>query len=136
MDPHAGFDPAAEPRFWFTLDVAMARELARPLAGRPPGDVLPALPRPLVLAALRDALAWWREHDATGAILAACRAWAWVTEDRWLSKGDAASWAAAQLADPAPIARALARRADPAAPAPSAADVAAVVGPVEQLLSA
>jgi hypothetical protein len=136
MNQHAGYDPAAEPHFWFILDVAIARELARPLAGRAPADVLPELPRPLVLAALRDALAWWREHDAAGAILAACRAWAWTAENRWLSKGDAASWAAERVPDPGPIERALAHRADAAAPEPSPRDVAAIVEPVEQLLSA
>jgi hypothetical protein len=98
--------------------------------------LLPVLPRPLVLVALRDALAWWREHDSTGAILAACRAWAWAAQERWLSKGDAASWAAAQLPDSGPIERALARRADPAAPEPSPGDVAVVAERAEELLSA
>jgi hypothetical protein len=87
MVQHAGYDPGAEPRFWFTLDVAIAREHARPLAGVAPAELLPALPRPLVLAALRDSLAWFREHDPAGAVLAACRAWAWTAEGRWLSQG-------------------------------------------------
>jgi hypothetical protein len=135
MEQHAGYEPDAEPRFWFILDVAIARELTRPLVGRAPGELLPALPRPLVLGALRDALAWWREHDAAGAILAACRAWAWATEGRWLSKSDAASWAADRVPDPGPITRALARLADPGAPEAPAPDVAAIVEPVERLLS-
>lgn len=136
MDQHAGYDPSAEPRFWFVLDVAIAREISRPLAGRPPGELLPALPRGLVLGALLDALAWWREHDRAGAILAACRAWSWAEQDRWLSKGDAAAWAAGRLADPDPIERALAHRTDSAAPEPSPRDVAAIVEPVLRLLSA
>jgi hypothetical protein len=130
MAQHAGYDPDAEPRFWFTLDVAIARERARPLAGIAPALLLPTLPRPLVLSALRDSLAWFREYDAASAVLAACRAWAWTAERRWLSKGDAAAWAAARLGDPAPIARALAHRADPAAPKPTQDDVAAVVANV------
>jgi hypothetical protein len=134
MQQHAGYDPDAEPRFWFVIDVAIARELARPLAGRAPGELLPELPRPLVLGALRDSLAWWRDHDGAGAILAACRAWAWATEGRWLSKSDAAAWAAERVADHGPISRALARRADPGAPEPSAADVAAIAEHVERLL--
>jgi hypothetical protein len=123
---HAGYDPGAEPRFWFVLDVAIAREHARRLAGFAPAELLPALPRPLVLSALRDSLAWFREHDSASAVLAACRAWAWTAEGRWLSKAEAAAWAAARLPDPAPIATALAHRADPAAPKPTPGDVAAV----------
>jgi hypothetical protein len=136
MEHHAGFDPAAEPRFWFVLDVAIAREHARPLAGLRPETVLPALPRALVLAALRDALQWYRAHDTVQAVLAACRAWAWATEGRWLSKGDAAEWATAQSVDPGLIAKALARRSDPAVPGPTPAEAAAVLDPVEHLLAA
>jgi len=135
MRPHVGLDPDAEPRFWFILDAAIAREQSRPLAGRPPRELLPPLPRELVLGALSDALTWWRSHDAGGAILAACRAWAWLDRDQWLSKGDAAAWAADRLADAGPIERALARRADDTAPEPSPDDVAAVVEPVERLLT-
>jgi hypothetical protein len=136
MEHHAGYDPAAEPRFWFLLDVAIAREHARPLAGLRPETVLPALPRALVLAALHDALRWYRAHDPAQAVLASCRAWAWAIEGRWLSKGDAAAWATARLADSAPIAKALARRSDPAAPGPTPTEAAAVLGRVERLLAA
>src|SRR4051794_23683154 len=52
MAQHEGFDPLREPRFWFTLDVAIARRRARPLSGPPPSAIVPALPRPLVLGAL------------------------------------------------------------------------------------
>lgn len=130
MDHHAGYDPDAEPRFWFVLDVAIAREHARPLIGAPPADLYAPPPRRLVLTALRESLAWFREHDASAAVLAACRAWAWTTEGRWLSKADAAAWAAARLADPAPIDKALAHRADPTAAAPSRHDVAAMISNV------
>jgi hypothetical protein len=135
MEQHAGYEPGDEPRFWFILDVAIARELARPLVGRAPGELLPELPRTLVLSALRDSLAWWREYDGAGATLAACRAWAWATEGRWLSKSAAAAWAAERVPDSRPITRALARRADPGAPKPSPDDVAAIVEPVERLLA-
>jgi hypothetical protein len=91
MDHHAGFEPDGEPRFWFVLDVAIARRHARPLAGAPPRDVLPDLPRELVLESLRESLAWWREHDPRQALVAACRARAWLEEGRWLSKRDAAA---------------------------------------------
>jgi hypothetical protein len=134
MEHHAGYDPAAEPRFWFLLDVAIAREHARPLAGLRPEGVLPALSRPLVLAALRDALQWYGAHDPAQAVIAACRAWAWAVDGRWLSKGDAAAWATAQLADSGPIAKALARRSDPATPGPTPTEAAAVLDRVERLL--
>jgi len=43
MDHHEGYHPDAEPRFWFTLDVSIAREHAVPLAGPHPREVLPEL---------------------------------------------------------------------------------------------
>lgn len=136
IEHHVGYDPDAEPRFWFVLDTAIARERARPLAGLPPTELLPRPSRPLVLSALRGALAWYHAYDLAEAVLAACRAWAWATQGRWLSKGDAAAWAAAQLPDPAPLAKALARRADPAAPGPTASEVEGLLEPVERLLDA
>jgi hypothetical protein len=99
MAQHAGYDPDAEPRFWFVLDVAIARQHARPLAGAPPRELLPQLPRDLVLSALREALVWWQAHDAAGAIASACRTWAWLEEGCWLSKGAARAWAAQRLGD-------------------------------------
>ena len=52
-----------------------------------------------------------------------------VGEDgRWLPKGEAARWAMGRLDDPSVVGAALARRSDPAAPAPDPAGVAEVVG--------
>jgi Domain of unknown function (DUF4111) len=136
MEHHVGYDPHAEPRFWFVLDTAIARERARPLVGLSPAALLARPSRPLVLSALRAALAWYRGHDGAEAVLAACRAWAWATQGRWLSKRDAAAWAAAQLPDPAPVATALARRADPATPGPTPSEVERMLEPVERLLAA
>ena len=51
MTHHEGYDPDAEERFWFVLDVAIARANAVPLAGPHPGAVLPELPRSLLLTA-------------------------------------------------------------------------------------
>jgi hypothetical protein len=135
MEHHAGYDPGAEARFWFVLDVAIAREHARPLTGVRAETILPALPRPLVLSALGGALGWYRAHDGAQAVLAACRAWAWGVDGRWLSKGDAARWAAGRLDDPSPVAKALARRADPAAPGPTPAEIAGVLDRVERVLA-
>jgi hypothetical protein len=127
MDHHAGYDPDAEPRFWFTLDVSIARQRSQRLAGVSAETVLPLLPRELVIAAAKDALEFWRAYDRAQAILSACRAAAWAAHGRWLSKGEAAAWATERLADPAPVAKALARRADPDAPEPTAAEFAAVI---------
>lgn len=134
MAHHEGYDPVAEERFWFVLDLAIARENAAPLYGPHPGTIVPVLPRPMLLAAHRESLAWWRGYDGSQAIIAACRALAWAEEERWLSKGDAAAWAAARLTDPTPIAKALARRADPEEPAPTASEVNAVLARVDRVL--
>jgi Domain of unknown function (DUF4111) len=136
MEHHIGYDPDAEPRFWFVLDTAIARERARPLAGLSPTALLPPPSRPLVLSALRAALDWYRGYDDAEAVLAASRAWAWATRGRWLSKGDAAAWVAAQLPDPARSPGRL-----PAAPTrprrgPTPSDVEAVLKPVERMLAA
>jgi hypothetical protein len=118
MTHHEGYDPDAEPDFWFMLDVSIAHEHAVPLVGPHPSEVLPPLDRELVAAAARDSLDWWAGHDGGQAVLAACRAWAWAAEQRWLSKGEAAAWAIPRLDDPSPVIEALARRADPSFPAP------------------
>jgi hypothetical protein len=81
MEHHVGYDPDAEPRFWFVLDTAIARERSRPLAGLSPTALLPPPSRPLVLSALRAALDWYPGYDGAEAVLAACRAWAWATRD-------------------------------------------------------
>jgi hypothetical protein len=134
MRHHVGLDPDSEPRFWFTLDVAIARDHARPLAGAPPAAVLPALPQALIVDALRDAVAWYGARDGAEAILALSRAWEWAVDGRWLSKRAAATWAAARLEDPSPVQRALARRAHPVAPGPTRREVAALRKVVDAVL--
>jgi hypothetical protein len=57
-----------------------------------------------------------------------------VVDGRWLSKGAAATWAAARLEDPSPVERALDRRADPLAPAPTPGDVSALRATVDAVL--
>jgi hypothetical protein len=85
-------DPADQPRFWFVIDIAIGREHGIPLAGPPPGEVLPEIPRELALAALTDALAWFERNEGHSAqtLLAACRASAYAGEGVWLSKTAAA----------------------------------------------
>ncbi len=125
MDHHEGYHPDAEPRFWFALDCSIAREHARPLAGPHPREVLPELPRELVLARLRDSLTWWGDFGGWQAVLAACRAAAWAETGHWLSKGEAGRWADDPVADAA-----LAARDDPTAGGPAPDEVAALVARV------
>jgi Domain of unknown function (DUF4111) len=134
MEQHAGYDPHAEPGFWFVLDVAIAREHARSLIGLPPELLLPEPCSAEVIDALRSSLAWFRAHDRSAAVLAGCRAWVWAEEERWPSKRDAAAWATARLADAAPVAKALGHRADLSTPQPTTREVAAVLEPVEKSL--
>jgi hypothetical protein len=112
MDRHVSFDADGDPRFWFVIDLSIGREHARALAGPSAADVFPALPRPLIAAALREAMAFFAVDDPSGAqvVLAACRAWAWAVDGVWYSKGEAARWAQARLDDPTPVIEAATRR--------------------------
>lgn len=96
LERHEGFAAGDDPRFWFVLDVAIGREHGRALAGPPAAEVFPALPRALIAEPLREAIAYYRGLDPSGiqGALASCRAWAWAEEGHWLSKGEAARWAA------------------------------------------
>jgi hypothetical protein len=87
-------DPAEDPRFWFAIDLAIARRHNRRLAGAPAERVLPELPRALVLRALLDSIVWHRRSDDPNAdaVASACRAWAWATAGHWRSKRAAADW--------------------------------------------
>ena len=102
MERHVSVDPEEDPRFWFVLDVAIAHDRGLAIAGRPPGEVFPALPPGLVLQALDDALAWYAADERPRAelLLAAGRAWAWAADRRWRSKEDSARWAAERLNGP------------------------------------
>jgi hypothetical protein len=135
MSQHESFDPRSEPRFWFTLDVAIARESARPLTGERPVDVLAQLPRRLVGRALTEALDWYQDHDPAQAVLAACRAWAWAADGAWLSKGAAAEWATARLGDPGAVRRSLQHRAGQVSRGPTPSEAAALVAFVQRIVA-
>jgi hypothetical protein len=106
---HLAFRPGEDPRFWFVIDASIARERGRRLAGPSPASAFPPLPRALVLTALRDALAWYADHDTSGVetVLSACRAWSWASEGRWRSKAEGAQWARRRLLDPGSVEKAL-----------------------------
>ena len=134
MTYQEGYDPDAEPRFWFVLDVAIARDHARSLAGLEPASILPALPPPLVqLLAPRLARLVPRARRGTGG--ARRVPGVGVGDDgRWLSKGEAADWATARIDDPSPVTAALHRRADPTRPDPRPAEAAALIDSVRTRL--
>jgi aminoglycoside adenylyltransferase-like protein len=117
MDHRLSFDATADPRFWFVIDLSIARQHAVALAGPSPADAFPPLPDALVRSALRDAMDWYALEGGSVAqtVLSATRTWAWATDGRWLSKGDSANWARERLADPGPVDRALALRGAEAA---------------------
>jgi Domain of unknown function (DUF4111) len=117
MAAHVSFDPAEESSHWFLLDVAIAREHGRPLAGPPPGELLGPVAREHALAALRVSLAWHAEHESVGAntVLNACRAWRYAETAAWSSKRDAGRWALAAGIEPELVRAALERHAGGAA---------------------
>lgn len=102
-------DPRSAPRHWFVLDVAIAKEHARPLVGIPPSLVFPELERVRVLDAVRASLDWHHEHDRAGvdAVLNACRGLRFAETGDWVSKDDAAAWGRAEGPDPELVTAAL-----------------------------
>ena len=89
MAHDVSYDPAENPRFWFTLDVAIGRTLGLTLTGPPPDRLFPELPDALLRRAAHESLEWWWAnggHPFT-AVLAACVAWRWAETGTWASKG-------------------------------------------------
>lgn len=125
MATHVALDPDEDPRFWFVIDVAMARRTGRRLAGAAADQVLPDLPRALVLGALLESIAWHRRHAGPDVdpVASAGRAWAWAVDGRWRPKREGAEWARARVGDGDPVAAAESEltaqlaRAGPARPA-------------------
>jgi hypothetical protein len=112
MEQHVALDPDEDPRFWFVVDVSIARQHAVPLLGPSAAAVFPE-PRPsLVVASLHEALDWYDMNGGSPAqtILAGCRTWAWAADGRWRSKTESARWARERLPDPGPVDRALRAR--------------------------
>ena len=138
MDRHVAYAADADPQFWFTIDVSIARQHGRPLVGPPAAEVFPDPPRRLVVTALLEALDFYA--GLAGApeqrLLSACRTWAWAVDGRWRSKGDSARWAMQRLADPGPVERALRLRDGAAVLALAPAEVDGVVGRARAALQA
>jgi Domain of unknown function (DUF4111) len=129
IEPRLEFEPDPSEWFWFALDVAIGREHGLALAGPGPAEVFPVPSDNVVARAALAALDWfWRnDRDGVATVLAACRAWAWASDGRWLSKTEAGEWAARRLADPNPVQKAFSRRRDRRAPAVSSAERVALL---------
>ena len=129
MEHHVAYDAGEDPRFWFTLDVSIARQRAVPLIGPPAEQVFPELPESLVAGAVLEGLEWYRRAPGAPdqALLSACRAWAWAGDRRWRSKAESARWALSRLKDPSPVERALLRRDGKPAIAPTPHEIDAVI---------
>jgi hypothetical protein len=94
MVDHVGLDPDAEPGFWFVLDLALAHSHAIALHGPPVAELIGPPDRAAVARAQADTVAWYARHEpGAGAVVAACRAWIWQEEGRFVPKEEAVRWA-------------------------------------------
>ena len=122
MEHHEGYDPDAEDRFWFVLDLAIARANAAPLAGRIRVRSCRCCRGACSSRRTASRSSWWREirrlaGDPRGVPgVGVGERGALAVEGRRRRVGRRT-----RLDDPAPIAKALARRSTPPSPAPSAA---------------
>ncbi len=81
---------------WFTVDLEIARVHGRSLAGPAPSDLIAPRDPGTLRAALRASLAWHATNRPShpDTVLNAARAWLYVLDGRWYSKGTAAALAA------------------------------------------
>jgi hypothetical protein len=95
---HVGLDPAAEPRHWFVVDLAVAHQCGLTLFGPPPQELIAAPDPADVRAAQSDVVAWYAHHgDEADVAAAACRAWHWRETGTFAPKRRAIQWAARQI---------------------------------------
>jgi predicted enzyme related to lactoylglutathione lyase len=95
LDDHVGLDFAAEPGFWFVLDLALAHEHAVALVGPPGPEAIGAPDAARVGEAQAEAVAWYaRNEPGREAFVAAARAWLWRETGRFAAKAEALRWAA------------------------------------------
>lgn len=105
-------DPAAESGFWYVLDRAIAHRAGVVISGPPASEVFADVPRPTLLDAMYESMAWHRAHEKATlySVLNACRAWRFADEDVLGSKLEGAAWARERWPDPALIDAAVALR--------------------------
>ena len=91
-------DLGDEPSHWYLIDLAIARERGVALSGPPARELIGEPPRGDLLAALEAGTRWAEEHepDSPDTVLNAARARRFVECGDWLSKFDAAVWAASR----------------------------------------
>lgn len=79
---------SGEEKFWFLLDVAIARQHAIPILGPPAHDVIGQVSDEEVRGVLLESLRWHRGHATASAdaALNACRALPWIQNGEWVSK--------------------------------------------------
>lgn len=91
-------DPRLESWHWFVLDLAQARQHAVTLHGPPIGELVGAVPYPLVREAFAEGLAWGARHEpGPSLMLAAARAWHWHATGAFTAKDAAWRWARERL---------------------------------------
>ncbi len=83
-----------EPGHWFVLDLAIARDLARPLVGPSPRHVIAQVSPGRVTSAILGSLAWHlaNEPETPNAVLNAARSWQQLATGKWGSKPEGARW--------------------------------------------
>lgn len=94
-------DAAEEQGFWYVLDRAIAHRSGVTISGPPPRTVFADVPRPVLLTAMSESMAWHRAHEKATlySVLNACRAWRFAEEGILGSKLDGATWARARWPD-------------------------------------
>jgi hypothetical protein len=95
---HVGLDPAAEPRHWFVVDLAVAHQCGLTLFGPPPQDLIAAPDAADVRAAQLAVVTWYARHGEEAEVAAAaCRAWHWRATGLFVPKRRAIEWVAQQI---------------------------------------
>ncbi|KAI5460776.1 hypothetical protein BGZ63DRAFT_357977 [Mariannaea sp. PMI_226] len=94
MDDYVNLNYETESRFWFVVDIAMGREMGRPLLGPPPSALFAAPRLDCLLDCLIESLAWHRQNGPVtyDGILNACRALRYAKTTTWGSKKEGGSW--------------------------------------------
>lgn len=83
------------------IDLSICRKFGKTIWGPPPQEIISPIPQKWILRSLRKSLEWREQnllhpyHDPQGenAVLNACRAWRYKTDNIFCSKTEAGQWA-------------------------------------------